>query len=87
MKCQILFCGENKKNITNMSSAELAKRVVKVKTISSICAYKNILFISPLAYKIILLDYATAAVYPFRRYYYVCHFAPSELLHTFRSNE
>ena len=30
MKCQILFSGENKKNITSLSSAELAKRVVKV---------------------------------------------------------
>ena len=29
-KCQILFSGKNKKNITNLSSAELAKRVVKV---------------------------------------------------------
>ena len=31
MKCQILFSGKNKKNITNLSSAELAQRVVKVK--------------------------------------------------------
>ena len=31
MKCQILFSGKNKKNITKLSSAELAKRVVKVK--------------------------------------------------------
>ena len=31
MTCQILFSGKNKKNITNLSSAELAKRVVKVK--------------------------------------------------------
>ena len=30
MKCQILFSGKNKKNITNLSSAELAKREVKV---------------------------------------------------------
>ena len=30
MKCQILFSGKNKKNIINLSSAELAKRVVKV---------------------------------------------------------
>ena len=30
MKCQILFSGENKKNITNLSSAELAQRGVKV---------------------------------------------------------
>ena len=30
MKCQILFSGKNKKNITNLSSTELAQRVVKV---------------------------------------------------------
>ena len=30
MKCQILFSGKNQKNITNLSSAELAQRVVKV---------------------------------------------------------
>ena len=30
MKCQNLFSGKSKKNITNLSSAELAKRVVKV---------------------------------------------------------
>ena len=29
---QILFSGKNKKNIINLSSAELAKRVVKVKS-------------------------------------------------------
>ena len=28
MKCQILFSGKYKKNIINLSSAELAKRVV-----------------------------------------------------------
>ena len=32
MKCQILFSGKNKKNIINLSSAENAQRVVKVKT-------------------------------------------------------
>ena len=31
MKCQTLFSGKNKKNIVNLSSAELAQRVVKVK--------------------------------------------------------
>ena len=31
MKCLILFSGKNKKNIINLSSAELAKRVVRVK--------------------------------------------------------
>ena len=34
MKCQILFSGKNKKNILNLSSAELAQRVVKVKVLS-----------------------------------------------------
>ena len=32
MKYQILFSGKNKENITNLSSAELAQRMVKVKT-------------------------------------------------------
>ena len=32
MKCQIMFFGgKNKKNITNLLSAELAQRMVKVK--------------------------------------------------------
>ena len=31
VKCQILCSGKNKKNIVNMSSAELANRVLKVK--------------------------------------------------------
>ena len=30
MKCLTLFSGKNKKNIANLSSAELAKRGVKV---------------------------------------------------------
>ena len=30
MKCQILLSGKNKKHITSLSSAGLAKRVVKV---------------------------------------------------------
>ena len=30
MECQILFSGKSKKSITNLLSAELAKRVVKV---------------------------------------------------------
>ena len=33
MKFQILFSGKNKKNIIDLSSAELAQRVVKVKTV------------------------------------------------------
>ena len=36
---QILFSGKNKKNVTNLSSAELAKRVVKVIR-HCICEYK-----------------------------------------------
>ena len=32
MKCQNLFSEKKKKNVTNLSSAELAKSVVKVKT-------------------------------------------------------
>ena len=32
MKCQILFSGKNKKNIPNLSSGELAKGMVKVKS-------------------------------------------------------
>ena len=38
MKCQILFAGKNKKIITDLSSAELAQRLVliKVNTIYSI---------------------------------------------------
>ena len=31
MKCHIQFSGKNKKNIINLSSAENAQRVVKVK--------------------------------------------------------
>ena len=31
MKCQILFSGKNKKNITTLSPAKLAQRVVKFK--------------------------------------------------------
>ena len=31
MKCRILFSGKNKKNIINLSSAENAQGVVKVK--------------------------------------------------------
>ena len=34
MKCQILFSGKNKHNITNLSCAELAQGVIKVNSIS-----------------------------------------------------
>ena len=37
MECQILFSGKNKKNITNLSSAEIAQRELKVK--SDTCKY------------------------------------------------
>ena len=30
MKCQILFSGKNKRNITNLSSVELIQRMAKV---------------------------------------------------------
>ena len=36
MKCRILFSRKNKNNITNLSSAESAQRVVKGKIASSI---------------------------------------------------
>ena len=39
MKCQILFSVKNKKNITNLSSAELAQRMVKVK--DKFCSYRE----------------------------------------------
>ena len=44
MKCQILFSGKNKKNIINLSSAENAQRVVKVKALSKVEA-DNILIL------------------------------------------
>ena len=34
MNCQILLPGKNKKNVINLSSAENAQRVVKVKALS-----------------------------------------------------
>ena len=34
MECQILFTGKNKKNIINLSFAENAHRVVKVKGVN-----------------------------------------------------
>ena len=36
MKCQILFSAKNMKNFVNLSSAESAQRVVKVKALSKI---------------------------------------------------
>ena len=42
MKCLILFSGKNKKNIINLSSAENAQRVVKVKHKNSVdCRVDN----------------------------------------------
>ena len=40
MQCQILFSETNQKNVTNLSSAELVKRVLKVK-ISSLKVLKQ----------------------------------------------
>ena len=42
MKCQILFSGKNKKNIINLSSAENAQRVVKVKAPITTAADDNL---------------------------------------------
>ena len=45
MQCQILYSGKNKKNITNLSSAELAKRVVNVKVLSKLAVDDILLLI------------------------------------------
>ena len=37
MTCQILFSEKNKKNVTNLSSAELAQRALKVKVNGRSC--------------------------------------------------
>ena len=42
MECQILFTGKNKKNIINLSFAENAHRVVKVKSLQK---YAKLLFL------------------------------------------
>ena len=44
MKYQNLFSGKNKKNITDLSSAELAKRVVKVKVLIITSAHDALVF-------------------------------------------
>ena len=44
MKCQILVFGKNKKNIINLSSAENAQRVVKVKALGKLIADDILLF-------------------------------------------
>ena len=44
MKYQILFSGKNKKNIISLSSAELAKCVVKVNNIKDVILLTNIYF-------------------------------------------
>ena len=41
MYCQIMFSGKNKKNITNLSSAELTQRDVKVKVYGHILKREN----------------------------------------------
>ena len=43
MKCQILFSGKSKKNITNLLSAELAQSMVKVNLIVSKNDFLNFL--------------------------------------------
>ena len=45
MKCQILFSWKNKKNITNLSSAEIVKRLVKVRGQPTYLVY-YVLFLS-----------------------------------------
>ena len=45
MKCQILFFLKNKKNIINLSSAENAQRVVKVKALRKSVADNILKFI------------------------------------------
>ena len=41
MKCKILFHGKNKKNITNLSPAELAQRMVKVNLYQSMGKFRG----------------------------------------------
>ena len=41
MKCQSLFSGKNEKNIINLSSAEFAKREVKVKLVLAALAHRS----------------------------------------------
>ena len=48
MKCHILFSGKNKKNITKLSSAELAQRVEMVKVKFFKKKIKNFIFFRPL---------------------------------------
>ena len=50
MKCQILFSGENKKNVNKLSSAQLAKRVVNV---NNVCTLK----VPPAYFFYIMLDH------------------------------
>ena len=45
MECQILFTGKNKKNIINLSFAENAHRVVKVKCKKYQANYANIVIV------------------------------------------
>ena len=41
MKFQVVFCGKNKKNIINLSSAEVAQGMVKVKAILELRWYSG----------------------------------------------
>ena len=58
MKCQILFSGKNKKNI-NLSSAELAQRVVKVKAVTK----QQIIFLSGKIWLDILCESSNLKLY------------------------
>ena len=41
MKCQILFSGKSKKEIINLSSAELAQRVVNIKRVIDLVVHRS----------------------------------------------
>ena len=45
MECQILFTGKNKKNIINLSFAENAHRVVKVKLIIPVISHQFLCYL------------------------------------------
>ena len=45
MKCQILFSGKNTKIIINVSSAELAQRMVKIKDVHLLETHKQYILV------------------------------------------
>ena len=59
MKCQILFSGKNKKNIINLSSAENAQRVVKVK----IVLHLHVLWLWYFKHVFVMVQLATSQVF------------------------